>query len=74
MSNHILAISFSGGFSCAFTDSPQKINVIMQIFNNCRNVPLLIISVHLTERSHVIIMVDPGDVHCETTLSSGGGR
>jgi hypothetical protein len=33
----VVAINFSGSFSCAFTVGTHRLNVITQIFNDCRN-------------------------------------
>src|SRR6266850_6197145 len=37
----VVAINFSGSFSCAFTVGAHKTNAITQIFNDCRNLSLL---------------------------------
>jgi len=37
----VVAINFSGSFSCAFTVSAHEANIIMQIFSDCRNLSLL---------------------------------
>jgi hypothetical protein len=37
----VVAINFSGGFSCAVTATAHKAIIIMQIFGDCRNLSSL---------------------------------
>jgi hypothetical protein len=33
----VVAICFSGSFSCAITGATHEVNIIKQIFSDCRN-------------------------------------